>query len=149
MTKPLFEHQTCTRCGGTGQFSFNQKHGSMCYGCNGSGIQLTKRGQAAQRFFTDSCMVRLDSLQIGDLMQIDDVIGGKRYFAPVVETRATEHGRYVVTTEHAKYGRSGLDAFPGTMVRKGQTAEEKQAKRDAALAYQESLTKTGKPRKAA
>lgn len=28
---------TCTRCGGSGSFSFNLRHGTMCYGCNGAG----------------------------------------------------------------------------------------------------------------
>lgn len=33
---------TCTRCNGTGRFSFNLMHGTKCYGCNGSGKQYTK-----------------------------------------------------------------------------------------------------------
>lgn len=27
--------QTCGRCGGSGHYSYNQIHGSRCYGCNG------------------------------------------------------------------------------------------------------------------
>lgn len=33
---------TCSRCGGSGRFSFNLMHGSKCYGCNGTGKQATK-----------------------------------------------------------------------------------------------------------
>jgi len=33
---------TCTRCNGTGRYSFNLMHGTKCYGCNGSGKQYTK-----------------------------------------------------------------------------------------------------------
>ncbi len=33
---------TCTRCNGTGSYSFNLMHGTKCYGCNGSGKQYTK-----------------------------------------------------------------------------------------------------------
>ena len=33
---------TCTRCNGTGRFSFNLMHGTKCYGCNGTGKQKTK-----------------------------------------------------------------------------------------------------------
>lgn len=33
---------TCTRCNGTGRFSFNQQHGTKCYGCNGTGKQYTR-----------------------------------------------------------------------------------------------------------
>lgn len=33
---------TCTRCNGTGRYSFNLMHGTKCYGCNGTGKQYTK-----------------------------------------------------------------------------------------------------------
>ena len=33
---------TCTRCNGTGRYSFNLVHGTKCYGCNGTGKQRTK-----------------------------------------------------------------------------------------------------------
>lgn len=31
-------YRGCGRCGGWGQYSYNQLDGSMCYGCNGSGL---------------------------------------------------------------------------------------------------------------
>lgn len=43
---------TCTRCGGSGHYSFNLKDGTVCYGCNGSGFQmrdLKKDAAAAKR----------------------------------------------------------------------------------------------------
>lgn len=33
---------TCTRCHGTGRYSFNLQHGTKCLGCNGTGVQRTK-----------------------------------------------------------------------------------------------------------
>jgi hypothetical protein len=33
---------TCSRCGGCGQYSYNQLHGSVCYGCGGKGYALAK-----------------------------------------------------------------------------------------------------------
>jgi len=33
---------TCTRCNGTGRYSFNLMHGTKCYGCRGTGKQYTK-----------------------------------------------------------------------------------------------------------
>lgn len=39
-----FDSKTCPRCGGTGEFSFNQMHGSMCYQCSGHARVLTKKG---------------------------------------------------------------------------------------------------------
>lgn len=32
----------CSRCGGSGRYSFNLIHGTKCYGCNGTGKQKTK-----------------------------------------------------------------------------------------------------------
>jgi hypothetical protein len=31
------EFQVCSRCNGTGRYSYNLKDGSTCYGCGGSG----------------------------------------------------------------------------------------------------------------
>jgi hypothetical protein len=31
----IFESRTCGRCGGSGSYSYNPRHGTMCYGCNG------------------------------------------------------------------------------------------------------------------
>jgi len=31
---------TCGRCGGSGQYSYNQISGSVCFGCNGTGKKL-------------------------------------------------------------------------------------------------------------
>lgn len=31
---------TCTRCGGSGSFSFNLVHGTTCYGCRGAGFVI-------------------------------------------------------------------------------------------------------------
>lgn len=33
---------TCSRCNGSGRYSFNLMHGTKCYGCNGTGQQRTK-----------------------------------------------------------------------------------------------------------
>lgn len=30
----------CRRCGGSGKFSYNLLHGTMCYGCRGTGYQM-------------------------------------------------------------------------------------------------------------
>lgn len=38
--------ETCGRCGGTGQYSFNQMDGTRCYGCMGAKVKLVvKRSQ--------------------------------------------------------------------------------------------------------
>lgn len=44
-----FETQPCSRCGGTGNFSFNQVTGTTCFKCNGSGKQATRAGASANK----------------------------------------------------------------------------------------------------
>ena len=34
--------KVCSRCGGTGNYSWNQRDGSRCFGCGGSGYVLPK-----------------------------------------------------------------------------------------------------------
>jgi DnaJ-class molecular chaperone len=36
----------CSRCRGSGQYSYNQINGTTCFGCNGSGKMLPKIGDA-------------------------------------------------------------------------------------------------------
>ncbi len=46
-----FETKECSRCGGSGRYSYNSMHGDMCYGCHGKGKQITKRGSAAREIW--------------------------------------------------------------------------------------------------
>lgn len=49
LKKIVFDTTECSRCGGTGKFSYNQLHGDMCYGCSGSGKMLTKQAKKASK----------------------------------------------------------------------------------------------------
>ena len=39
---------TCTRCGGSGAYSFNLRDGSKCYGCMGQGFTLVDAAKEAR-----------------------------------------------------------------------------------------------------
>ena len=39
-TKLPMPKRCCSRCGGSGRYSYNSMHGDRCYGCNGTGTQL-------------------------------------------------------------------------------------------------------------
>lgn len=41
--------ETCGRCNGTGHYSYNQTHGTMCYGCMGCGTVTLTAAQAKTR----------------------------------------------------------------------------------------------------
>lgn len=42
MKQPNLGRLTCTRCEGTGQYSYSLRHGTMCYGCLGTGTKNAK-----------------------------------------------------------------------------------------------------------
>lgn len=71
MPKSMFETKTCSRCGGSGKYSWNAMTGYTCFGCRGSGEQLTKRGQAAQQYFKDLRSAKLHELVPGDMVTLD------------------------------------------------------------------------------
>jgi hypothetical protein len=159
--KLLFESQTCTRCGGCGEYSYNQRDGRTCYGCGGTGVQLTKRGAVAQAHYRSLLTRSMDQLKVGDVVQVGGcTMGGGvyNYFAPIVEIDLTPRvsqwsgpertpvETVTFTTDHPKYGRSGLSAQVSHQVRIKGTDDERAAARKAALELQASLTKQGKPR---
>jgi hypothetical protein len=152
-----FEKETCARCGGCGRYSYNEIDGDTCYGCGGHGERLTKRGAAAQAIFVDSLKVPLADLVVGDRIQIETL--SRRYFAAITEIgqpevrawtcdpktgeRLVGHEMITVDTAHPHYGCSGVVAQADHRVRKAWPPEVKAAKLAEALAYQETLTKTG------
>jgi hypothetical protein len=165
--RSLFEHDVCGRCGGTGHHSRCEMYGTICFGCAGSGWKLTKRGRAAQDFLNARRMVPAETIRVGDLLWCEGMAKAAfcRVTAVTVKTPA-EHGhktmidgQWIATPTDAVViecdttGKSsdipgGIGTWRGEMVRKGQTGEQKAADREAALAYQATLTKAGKPAKA-
>src|SRR5262245_6075925 len=73
--KTLFESQTCSRCGGTGHYSYCQMHGTTCFKCGGKGVTLTKRGSAAQAWFTAQKMRPASEIKVGDKIVVDGMPG--------------------------------------------------------------------------
>ena len=48
MAKFVYDHETCSRCGGTGKWSYNYAYGNTCFKCNGSGVSISKKGERAK-----------------------------------------------------------------------------------------------------
>ena len=66
MAMTEFERETCSRCGGDGKYSYNQRDGDICYGCHGRGIRLTKKGRKANEHFQELLHVDNTDLKVGD-----------------------------------------------------------------------------------
>lgn len=159
--KPLFEAQTCSRCGGSGQYSWNAMHGSRCFGCGGHGYKLTKRGAAAQELYRELLSKKVEDLQVGDKIVNQGVPGiaaGGWVVVTSVETidytfrrgdeQVTEKRVKVICDSVREGGLGlGLTDYPGTVHRVAADADAKRAAREQALAFQATLTKQGQPRK--
>lgn len=145
-----YEREPCTRCGGSGHYSYNRIDGTTCFKCRGTGAQLTPRGKAALAFADSLLNRRIEDVSAEDRFQYVDALRGKRYSGctavevagftfnadgtprPAFEVRSSSGKVLVVLGE-------------GIKVRLHPTPEQV----EQIIAYQDSLTKAGKPRKRA
>ena len=145
--EPLsLETETCSRCGGSGQYSYCTMYGSRCFKCHGKGKVYTKRGAIAADYLKTLRSKRAADLKPGDLI-LDEGIPG--FAAPrwvkveIVEPDTQTPGRLVIICNKINF--SGYQ--PDHMFRLGQTAEQKVETLKQAIEFQNTLTKTGKPRR--
>lgn len=148
-----FETEACSRCHGTGNFSFNGEH-SRCYKCDGkNGCRAyTKRGAAAKAYYEAKLMVSVSEIKTGDKIRTLYI---KQLTVAKIEEhaptgRAWNNGVEIalknVIEFHNVHG-VVIQTFIGETIRRIPTTGENAALLADALAYQESLTKDGKPRK--
>ena len=84
-----YETEACSRCGGSGHYSYNQISGTRCFKCGGGKTQLTRRGArartAVESYKTDlrRKILRIDLIP-GDAILIN--VGGGRHVARRIET---------------------------------------------------------------
>lgn len=151
------ETETCGRCGGTGKYSWNQMDGDRCYGCGGTGIRYTKRGAAAARFLTEIRSLPASELKAGQEVWVHGIMGHKSGWAKIeairpyqdlggsVDGKPRTPRTDLLEIETATCTWCGEE--PSKLHRVRQTAEQAEITRIRALAFQDTLTKMGKPRK--
>jgi len=159
-----FETMTCSRCGGSGHYSYCQRYGTTCFKCAGAGRVFTKRGAAAQAFYTNLLSKRAADLLPGDKVRETVVTNGGELgskwmavlevYPQTAERNGGCHSIDPVTNAPVYSGLVvELDGLVSCgvpadhMYRVAATAEVKQAAKAKALEYQETLAKTGTPRK--
>jgi len=83
-----FPIEDCNRCGGCGQFSYNDVDGTRCYGCGGSGWKLTPKGKrefkkwkAAVEAFRAT---KISDIKVGDQVALTVGRSARREFAKVL-----------------------------------------------------------------
>lgn len=159
-----FETETCSRCWGSGNYSYCQSHGTTCFKCLGSGKTYTKRGAAAALYLKGLRSKVAKEFVVGDLFYMESIPGfAKGGFSKVTdvllitgaELAAQGHSSTIngipqvlgdqlrITTEK----RGIWQGSPDSRTRMGLSAEQKNETFKLALAFQETLTKAGKPRK--
>lgn len=79
-----FETEPCSRCNGTGAYSYCQTYGSKCFKCGGNKIVLTKRGAVARAYLDELCTVSAGSLKIGDRIRVENFFRGMSYIASII-----------------------------------------------------------------
>ena len=148
----LFESVTCTRCGGSGHYSYNPMTGTRCFKCNGHGETLTKRGAAAQNYYRLLLSKRYRDLEPGDKVHDAGVpgfmAGGWREVGQsrLPRTRGTRTARKSLASLSVSRRRIGVTPMPTPRVWSAwpPLVKRRRQAREIALAYQARLTKQGK-----
>lgn len=153
------ETETCSRCGGSGSYSYCMTHGSRCFKCNGHKAVYTKRGAAALKYLTELRSKRADQLVVGDIIRVDGMGLSRSGFSAITEIKAYDSSRNssfvngvlvpqrtdCMTINTRLMGYDGIP--PEQLFRVAQTEDQKAATLAQALEYQSTLTKSGTPRK--
>jgi hypothetical protein len=156
-----FEDETCSRCGGSGHFSYCQRYGTTCFKCAGRGLTLTKRGKLAMDYFTRLLSVQAKDVKKGMKIRESGVSAGGDLFtkwATVVDVRYEQsrnatmvNGEFVQSTNQVLVIETDWITVHGVAEdRLYRVASDVTAKRNAAelaIAFQRSLNKQGKPDK--
>lgn len=142
------ESTPCTRCGGSGSYSFCTAHGSRCFKCGGKKIVLTKRGAIARDYIT-SLRVEIKAakeLVLGDVVKYDSFYTNQRGWSEITKVESS-----LLNAGHIAYEVKGVRMSMGMH---GNTTVEVLHERlpDSdtwlqGIALQASLTKMGKPTK--
>lgn len=155
-----FESEVCSRCGGSGEYSYCLTYGKTCFKCHGRRHVLTKRGSAAQAYYVSLLSVPGSELKVGTVIQvkafqrtpgfyaIERIGTGIQEGSSMVDGVMTPYRREVIELETAILTDCIMaDEFPTRMFRVQCDGDTKRAAFVKALEYQETLTKEGKPRK--
>ena len=143
--KLLFENKTCSRCGGSGKFSWCQMHGDMCFKCHGDGVVLTKKGRAAQVWLNAKKRKRLGEVAVGDWVLSEGIAGFSASFWVKIDQIEGAGAELKATGLNKRGERHGWQGDMEVQIFQGKAWATELAKE--ALAFQETLTKTGTVRK--
>ena len=138
----MLETEVCSRCGGSGRYSYCQMYGDRCFKCFGKGNVLTKRGKVANDYLRSIRSKRADQIVAGDVIRDDGIPGFSGAQWCTVLSVVADGGKVTISTNVTTFGGwSGDSVF-----RVRQNKEDSARTFRMALEYQATLTKTGTPR---
>lgn len=145
LAHPL-ERVTCTRCGGSGSYSYCSAYGTRCFKCSGKGKTLTKRGVLAVQYINSLRVKSIPALdvQVGDFIETSSLFGLSRGYREVLKKEINSGGSVSFDVKGTDIGYTYQE-----------TSKVKTLSRDvseieswmAGISLQNSLTKAGKPSK--
>lgn len=151
-----FETESCSRCGGSGHYSYNSISGTRCFKCGGAKIVLTKRGSVARDYFYALFELPASEVIAGMFVHKDgrnlnsskkwrkvEAVGVSSCVAIVNGVKVKQDKIELTFNDHT------YCLFPSSKVAAARDNDHIEANLAAALEYQATLTKLGKPKKQA
>jgi hypothetical protein len=144
-----FETETCSRCGGCGEYSHCEMYGKTCFKCHGKGRTLTKRAAVAVAWASQQNLIPAATVEVGMRVKALGVTITVRTIEPGCQSKSMVNGVWIDNPQHLSFRgvEHGFQVQPDTMVQVIRSHEDQIAQRLAAIEYQNSLTKAGTPRK--
>jgi len=140
----IFETEPCTRCGGSGSYSYCERFGTTCFKCRGNKVQFTPRGKAALEYLRALLTSKPASeFKVGETYKF-----GRDNPRTITRLMYGDkvNGVPQLTLVSGDYG---LNVSFDTMLHVFPSNAELKVLQDKALKFQATLTKAGTPRKRA
>lgn len=149
MTQLALETETCSRCHGVGEYSYCEMYGKTCFKCHGKGRTLTKRAQIAAKWMSEQNLIPASEVTVGMRVKALGMTITVRTIEPGCQSKSMVNGVWVDNEQHLCFrGQDhGFQVMPTTMVQLIRSREVQIEMFRAAIEYQNSLTKAGKPAK--
>lgn len=140
------ETETCSRCGGCGEYSYCEVYGKTCFKCRGKGRTLTKRAQVAALWMTEQNLIPAGQVTIGMRIKALGITITVRTI-DVSTSKTLVAGEWVSCGLDIRGQTHGITVSPDYMVQLIRNREAQIEMLRAAIDLQNSLTKAGKPSK--
>lgn len=100
--KTHFETETCSRCHGSGKYSYCQMYADRCFKCKGNKVVLTKRGAAARAYLEDISSIDASLVVVGDKIATTGITNAGASYGYIGEVTDIKHREAIRTAVRTK-----------------------------------------------